>query len=403
MSLIAPEPAPDIAPQTVRTAGPALRVVPAPRSLAGVLRDYRLEHDLSFRAAGRLLGASHWVWAQWESGSTPSPYYLHRLADLLDLTTAQARALAGPDRVRRPRSVGEEYSDGLAQARVAAGLSAADLARRVHVSAALVSRWESGERNPGAQYWPLIADALGCSAEAVAALYATRRSPRDLAVVPALRSVRALHGVTQTRLASALGVDVSSIQRWEHSGIAPYRQALRLADALDTDVDTLARPVMAVESVRPAAGPLRILRRSRLLSSRIVAARVGASRTVLLSWERGSTHPSWAQARALADALAVPVRDIFAAVGLEPPRHLNRAHWRVEDLAPVLLELRRWNGLTQQEWGDLAGVTAGTVRAWERSRHRPGRAALRRLDAQLGYVLGDLARTEQSRASQLSE
>jgi transcriptional regulator with XRE-family HTH domain len=126
----------------------------------------------------------------------------------------------------------------------------------------------------------------------------------------------------------------------------------------------------------------------------LVAGRVGVSATVLLSWERGTTRPSWAQARALGTALTVPVAEIFTSMGLEPPRHLNRATWQLEDLPDVLFELRRWNGLTQQEWADLAGVTAGTVRAWERGRQGPGRAALLRLDAALGGILRALVRAE---------
>ena len=102
-----------------RAAGARLLLVPSTPSLAEALDEFRLNHELSIRAAGRMVGASHWAWAKWESGSIPSPRYLRLLASLLGLPIAQARALAGPDRVRRASTVGENDSSLLAQARVA--------------------------------------------------------------------------------------------------------------------------------------------------------------------------------------------------------------------------------------------------------------------------------------------
>lgn len=47
--------------------------------------------------------------------------------------------------------------------REAAGLTMRELAGRVGVSVATVSRWESGEDSPSAPRLPLLADSLNCS------------------------------------------------------------------------------------------------------------------------------------------------------------------------------------------------------------------------------------------------
>jgi transcriptional regulator with XRE-family HTH domain len=379
---------------------PALRVVPAEgsgvegaRDLPEALRAFRRGRALTVRQAGNLVGGSHWVWAQWEDGVRPSPVYLHRIAALLGLSVENARALAGPDRVRRAASVGEDYSHPLAQARVAAGLSSAEFARRLHVSASLVSRWEAGERIPSRRYWPQIAHVLGVTLEHLEQAYRDRPAPSDVSFVPSLRTVRLRRGRTQVDIAHALGVDVTSVQRWEQFGRAPHRQAQRLAEVLRVELDTLSRPSVARPTSAPVASPLRRLRRSRNLSARLVAARAGESPSVLLSWERGANRPSWAQARALARALAAPAEDVFAAVGIASPRHLDPARWRAEDLPAILRELRMWQGWTQGQLADLLGVGSATVRAWERGRQRPRRKPLERLDRRLDVTpkLADLA------------
>lgn len=372
-------PAPTYAPRV-------LRVISQQHSLSGVLRSYRADRRLSIRAAGQLVGGSHSVWAQWEAGAIPGPDYLIRIAQLLGVSGADVRRLAGPDRVRKPCSVGESYSDELAQARFDAGLSAADLARRIHVSASLVSRWEARERIPGRHYWPRIAEALGVSVNAVEAFYAATRAPSDVVAVPALRSHRIGRGLTQVELAAAVAVDVSSIQRWETRAVAPYGKAMALAEALGVEIQALSRPV-ALACARPVeVTPLRALRRRQGLSAQLVATRADVSYSMLLAWERGASQPSWAQARALSPALGVPVDVVFRAAGLPAPRHLNPTRWRMPDLPMILMELRRWHGRTQSEMAEIAGVTAGTVRAWERGRQRPGRRALERLDRCLGQA-----------------
>jgi transcriptional regulator with XRE-family HTH domain len=348
--------------------------------LGTALRLFRLGRGLTVREAGQMVGGSHWVWAQWEDGVRPSPVYLRRIAEVLSISVGQARALAGPDRVRRAASVGEDYSHPLAQARVDAGLSSAEFARRLHVSASLVSRWEAGERIPARHYWLRIAAALRVEPVVLEEIYRDRPAPSDVAIVASLRAIRLRRGRTQVELAADLAVDVTSVQRWEQLGRAPYRQARRLAEVLGVDLDALSRPAVASAVPPRVNSSLRRLRRARNLSTRLVAARAGVTPSVLLSWERGANKPSWAQARALSRALAAPVEEVFAAVDMSSPRHLDPAKWRACDVPAILREVRLWQGWTQGQVADLLGVGAATVRAWEGGRQQPRRRSLERLD-----------------------
>jgi DNA-binding transcriptional regulator YiaG len=95
-------------------------------------------------------------------------------------------------------------------------------------------------------------------------------------------------------------------------------------------------------------------------------------------------------ARRLADALLVPTERVFSVLGLERPQHLHNAlHDRPDWCSPGFLrELRRWNGMTQQELAQRLGVGRSTIADWECARHRPGPRAQLALTALLGHGTG---------------
>ena len=64
--------------------------------------------------------------------------------------------------------------EGLRAMRKAAGLSMAELGKRLGVSAQAVARWENGTAWPSAWHIPRIAEILGCS---MAQLYARPKDP----------------------------------------------------------------------------------------------------------------------------------------------------------------------------------------------------------------------------------
>lgn len=65
------------------------------------------------------------------------------------------------------RSRGDFLVVNIRPLREAAGLSVAELARAVGVSGPAISMIESGKNTPSADKLPLLADALGCSIDAL--------------------------------------------------------------------------------------------------------------------------------------------------------------------------------------------------------------------------------------------
>ena len=371
------------------TTAELLLAPPEGQSLAGVLRQYRQRHGLSVRDAGSRVGASHWVWNRWERGVVPSPAYLQRLAALLALPFERARELAGPDRVRRPGAVGDLGATGLAAARTARGLTASDLARRLHVSPSCVSRWEAGERLPGSRARASIARVLGMDLGAVDALFGGAAARSEVASAAGLRVARGRVGLSQEAVARELGVDASSVRRWEREGRLPAARLRALLVLLQcTDLDERPAPGTGLPPLRSS---LRRLREQRRLSAVVLASRLGVCPATVWAWERGTRRPDWRMARRLADVLSVPTEHVFSVLRLDRPQHLHNAqHGRPDLCSPGFVrDLRRWNGMTQQELAQRLGVGRATVAGWERARHRPGRRAQQALEALLRHDTRD--------------
>lgn len=127
------------------------------------LRAARLRAGLTQHQLARLIGvAGGERVSRWELGtSVPRPETLRRIAvtlqvGLADLLHATSQA------------------SNLHALRVRAGLSLGELAERVHVSKATLSRWESGHvtRTPGRAVVVLLAESLGVSVDEVEGAFA---------------------------------------------------------------------------------------------------------------------------------------------------------------------------------------------------------------------------------------
>jgi transcriptional regulator with XRE-family HTH domain len=117
--------------------------------LAQALVAWRDEKGLSRPAAARRLGVAHTTLRSWEVGAVcPQPLQLRLLAQAFGTDTDAVRLLAGPDRIRTARTSGGHDAAPLCRARLAAGLTMTQLARKVGVNPATVSRWENGLRTP---------------------------------------------------------------------------------------------------------------------------------------------------------------------------------------------------------------------------------------------------------------
>jgi transcriptional regulator with XRE-family HTH domain len=273
--------------------------------------------------------------------------------------------------------------------RVRRGLAPDQVAERLGVHPASVRRWERGERLPGPVHVRALADALEVETAQVSAFFDRFRRPEDPAPGVrghGLRVLRTRAEIPAVRVAQTVGVPPATVYNWE-SGRArlPLDHLPALADAFRLEVEVLHELLTRAPAVRPgpATTPLRRMRHRCGLSQSVVAARIGVSRHLVGSWERGA-RPPLAAVRRLASVYGQPVAVVARAAGVSPPAQLDPRTWRDGDLPAVIRVLRQWSGLTQRTLAELCACSIATVRGWERGRGVPRPGSVRCLETIFG-------------------
>ncbi len=121
-------------PAVIRFLGYDPRLTPEATGLGRLIRHHRQRQGLSRDALADMLGVDPSTVQGWERrGHRPWPGLHARLAGVLGLPTAAAEA-------------GTTFGERLRTARLRAGLTQRELAKRVGVGQQVVSEWESGKR-----------------------------------------------------------------------------------------------------------------------------------------------------------------------------------------------------------------------------------------------------------------
>ena len=94
--------------------------------------------------------------------------------------------------------------DHLKKRRLELGLLQHQVAQRTGVSVSTVMNWENGHTRPTIRDWPQVITFLGYDAV-----------PIDYTVAGRLLAFRRRRGLTQRELARGLGVDPTTLSRWE--------------------------------------------------------------------------------------------------------------------------------------------------------------------------------------------
>ena len=88
------------------------------------------------------------------------------------------------------------------------GLQQNDVADRLQTSVCNVANWETGRTSPSLPFLPRIVDFLGYSP----------LDASDMTLGQRIRIWRRMRGLSQRDLAAELGVDPSTVLRWEQDG-----------------------------------------------------------------------------------------------------------------------------------------------------------------------------------------
>lgn len=294
---------------------------------------------------------------------------------------------------------GAEPCSPLAAARIAAGLTQAQLAKRVGVTMAVVSNWERGLSQVGAKHLPALADAIGFAPEASEARPEKEYPFPDFG--EALTSLRERAGLKRGEVAHRLGVTLPCYAGYEQGKTLPPPKRLNdIAAVLGVPCSDLA--ALDGYQIRAKAAPgskarfprfggyIRACREREGFTLRGAAERLGIHYVTLNQYELGAALPRQKTTRAIADLLHEPADRLLAmredAEGSDSVR-IMEAGRRVADL-------RRKAGLTQRQLAEACGLNISTVACMERGKSNPANApdTVKKLAAALcvpeSYIVG---------------
>ncbi|MCW2579678.1 MAG: helix-turn-helix protein [Blastococcus sp.] len=187
----------------------------------------------------------------------------------------------------------------------------------------------------------------------------TARTSGGAGAAPLCRARLAV-GLTMTQLARKLGVDPSTVSRWENGVRTPPPELLpRLADALRVTPEQLggmlatSPPRRSDGAVLPGLGRLRM---ERGFTQREFRAAVGIGPTTVNAWECGRVRVPADRLATVAAVLGLD-RDTLLALATPPPPART-------DERP-LVALRRAAGVSQRELAHYVGASIRTVAHWE--------------------------------------
>ncbi len=363
--------------------------------LGQALVAWRAREGLSRLAAARRLGVAPTTLRRWEvDWICPQPLQLRRVAGGLRLDHATARALAGPDRIRTARTSGGPGTAPLCRARLAVGLTMTQLARKVGVGPATVSRWENGQRSPSLAARTRLALALRVTPEELTRLLAgspPRRS--DGVLLPGLGQLRRDRGLSQLAFRTAVGIGATAVIAWEHGRVrVPDDRLTPVADVLGVDVETLVAVASRPPQPRSGERPLTDLRRSAGLTQRELAHLLRVGVRSVAHWEAGTRPVPRSVVRPMARYLRRPLRTVLVAARLELPAVPHPAMWAPADLPGVLRALRHSCGWSAAALGRRLSTSGRVVRSWESGVTMPSATNCQRLELIHGLPRGVLTR-----------
>lgn len=268
------------------------------------------------------------------------------------------------------RRMGEHFES----ARVRAGMSRAQLARRVSVSEESIRRWEKGGSRPSADRLAHVIAVLAIDTGNIISSSPARDERPDLA--RRLLVERRARGITQAQAARLLGVAQPTYAGWEIGRATPNADhtnaVATFLDASEGEVIRLAAAPFVVWAGWPPLGQLIGARRAGLrLRREDLANRLGVTPGTIAAWELGYRTPRPSRLRSLASTLSLSVEELELA--------LARKGRPVCALGQLIQLRQRHLGLNLADLARRAELDAATLSRWIHGHHRPAVVGLRRL------------------------
>ena len=201
----------------------------------------------------------------------------------------------------------------LVAARETAGLTQEQLASKIGVQRAVISKYETGAIEPSVSQLRKLADALDTTiAELLNADDTDEAAPAG--VGDKIRFYRKAQKLTQEELADRADVSIFTLRQYERGARLSPRtdQLIKLAQALNVSVDDLlCADGKGCEMDTGLGKRICLARVQKKLTQSELGEMVGVSGTAIMRYEKGEREPKILLIRKIAEALGVPANSLL--------------------------------------------------------------------------------------------
>lgn len=423
----------------------------SPESFAKRLKRLRKEAHLTQQDVADYFKTSPQSYAQWEKGQrSPSKESLEKLASYFGVSVSYLVGESDTidygafEEQSTPTQLSDDktFIERLKELRKQSGLTQQQLADIVGTTQQNIAFWETGRQRPKQPSLIKLANYFNVSIDYL--LVGKAQAEEKLSVFPErLKQLRVEAKLTQQQMAEAFNIKQPTYAQWETGRTKPKGETLeRFADFFNVSTDYLLGKTQPKTKLAVFPERLRQLRIETDLTQQELAKNLNVSQQIIGLWERGERKPKIEAITNIAEYFNVSPKYLIGetnnreieTIELEAEEKLFKATVESLNLNPEqkeefkesiyhfilrkkaiyesddlkeesnnkdnistfskrLRELRKENGLSQEETANRLGVNQQSYARWESGNHAPTLDTLEKVSSYfkvtIAYLVGE--------------
>lgn len=290
------------------------------------------------------------------------------------------------------------FGERIAEQRKKLGLSQEELAEALNISRSTLAGYEAENKHPPYRTLVKIAKYFGVSIYYLMGItdrLLGAKEPRETSITNCgniIKELRKEAGMTQEELGEKLGVIKQTVSSWE-KGISEVSNdtLITLSRLFGVTTDYLLG--LAKGGNTMLGKRINELRKSSGMTQEELGKKLGVVKSTISLWESDSSEPNHAATIALAKLFGVTTDYLLGAEGdaMGTEEKINEITQRV---GRNIRSIREQAGLSQREFAEGFGVSAGAVGMWETGKRQPDLNMLIQIAQFGGTNLDDLVMKE---------
>ena len=349
------------------------------------IAEQRKKLGLSQEELAEKLNISQKSISKYELGNRKPQYkVLVRMAEYFGVTTDYLLELDGGGNVMLGKRITE--------LRKACDMSQKELGEKLGLSASAIGMYEQGRREPGNAMLIAMENLFGVTVDYLLGVTDSTENAPELSVARKfgnrLRDLRVSEGITQLQMAVNLDTSKSNISKYEAGTVEPGMEKINeIARFFKVTTDYLFG--METGGNTMLGKRINELRKSSGMTQEELGKKLGVVKSTISLWESDSSEPNHAATIALAKLFGVTTDYLLGAEGdaMGTEEKINEIAQRV---GRNIRSIREQAGLSQDEFAEGFGVSAGAVGMWETGRREPDINMLIQIAQFGGTTLDDL-------------